>query len=101
MEASQGQKGSEGLRLGQAPLLGQALGLQARDHQDQDRQEEKCKSHISQKLNTFVGSRNCDYTCERNRGCKVTYVGPPRAGRTQVKHASTKFWVNPQFQYRQ
>merc|ERR1712080_752723 len=28
------------------------------------------------------GSRNCDYTCERNGGCKVTYVGPPRAGRT-------------------
>ena len=56
MEASQGQKESEGLRLGQAsllsqasllgqaPLLGQALGLQARDHQDQDRQEVKCKS---------------------------------------------------------
>jgi len=37
----------------------------------------------SQKRNTFVGSRNCDYTCERNGGCKVTYVGPPRAGRTQ------------------
>ena len=39
----------------------------------------------SQKRNTFVGSRNCDYTCERNGGCKVTYVGPPRAGRTQVR----------------
>ena len=79
----------------------QALGLQARDHQDQDRQEVKCKSHISQKLNTFVGSRNCDYACERNGGCKVTYVGPPRAGRTQVKHASNFFLVSPQFQYRQ
>ena len=39
----------------------------------------------SHKRNTFVGSRNCDYTCERNGGCKVTYVGPPRAGRTQVR----------------
>merc|ERR1712037_932740 len=31
------------------------------------------------------GSRNCDYECTNGGGCKVTFVGPPRAGRTQVK----------------
>merc|ERR1719342_877876 len=29
------------------------------------------------------GSRNCDYKCTDGGACQVTYVGPPRAGRTQ------------------
>ena len=41
-------------------------------------------AHMS-KLNVSAGSRNCDYECTNGGGCKVTYVGPPRAGRTQVE----------------
>merc|ERR1712080_179501 len=29
------------------------------------------------------GSKDCDYKCTDRGGCQVTYVGPPRAGRTQ------------------
>merc|ERR1712112_273602 len=29
------------------------------------------------------GSGDCDYKCTDRGGCQVTYVGPPRAGRTQ------------------
>ena len=36
------------------------------------------------KMNVGSGSRNCDYTCTDGGGCKVTYVGPPRGGKTQV-----------------
>jgi len=39
VEASQGQKGSEGLYLGLGLLLGQTQGLLAQDPQDQDRLE--------------------------------------------------------------
>ena len=53
----------------------------------------------SQKRNTFIGSRNCDYTCERNGGCKVTYVGPPRAGRTQVRLSWIKNFHPPSHKY--
>merc|ERR1712130_914604 len=29
------------------------------------------------------GSQDCDYKCTNSGGCQVTYVGPPRAGKTQ------------------
>ena len=41
-------------------------------------------AHMS-KLNVSAGSRNCDYECTNGGGCTVTYVGPPRAGKTQVE----------------
>ena len=43
-------------------------------------------------MNVGSGSRNCDYKCTDGGGCKVTYVGPPRAGKTQV---SIKSYIAP------
>ena len=91
MEANQGQSLDQGpppdlglldLDLAlqdQGPLLYQGP-LRGQGHLE-------VSTQISQlsKLNVSAGSRNCDYKCTNGGGCQVTYVGPPRAGRTQVE----------------